>query len=293
MKITNKAGLPEPIVKAATPRDRVIRKDVFYVTELVDSPRIKKLQDDHWPQLEEDASDRIWAILGSAVHGVLEKNVGKDELSEKRVEVEIDGCKVTGRMDLYNPETGTLTDYKFVGVASVFNGLKPEWEKQLWLYAWMLQKTGHKVTSIKVTLIFRDWKRMLSMKDPSYPQTQVVTMTVSLPPMTTLEAYAKERVALHKAHAERVKGYYDPCTDPERWTKPTTFAVMKGTNKKASRVLPSAKEAEAWKAAQEKPGLYNVVHRPGEDTRCLYFCPVRMFCDHGQRLHVSDTSQEE
>jgi len=58
MRITNKYGLPEAIVNAV--QQRKASDGRISVTSLIDSPQIRQLVLDHWDELEDDASDRLW-----------------------------------------------------------------------------------------------------------------------------------------------------------------------------------------------------------------------------------------
>jgi len=63
MRILNKYNLPEPLVKAVT-WDNKPRKG-FSVTDLIQPPRITQLTRRHFDEIEVDASERIWVLLGS------------------------------------------------------------------------------------------------------------------------------------------------------------------------------------------------------------------------------------
>ena len=72
MKITNKHRLPAALV-AAVSSVWHWTKNRFGVTTLLEPPQILQLRQRHDDALEEDASDRIWLLIGTAVHEVLEK----------------------------------------------------------------------------------------------------------------------------------------------------------------------------------------------------------------------------
>jgi len=69
MIITNKHNLPEPLYRAIA-RD-VQPREGFSITDLIQPPRMTQLSRRHWDEIEEDASDRIWLVLGSSVHYIL------------------------------------------------------------------------------------------------------------------------------------------------------------------------------------------------------------------------------
>jgi len=100
MQLTNKHNLPKSFVDAVGGRQP--HPDHIGVTELVDSPHISALRRAHWGQWTEDVTDRVWAILGSAVHYVLEDKQGtRNDLSEERLEYKFGGITLVGRADLW------------------------------------------------------------------------------------------------------------------------------------------------------------------------------------------------
>lgn len=68
--ITNKRNLPVPLVNAVSHSDHVMIGDIS-VTSLIDSPRLRVLKK-LMPEREEDASDRMWMLYGSAIHNILQ-----------------------------------------------------------------------------------------------------------------------------------------------------------------------------------------------------------------------------
>ena len=69
MNITNKFNLPKGIISflqkdMSTPPQR----ETFRTTRLITPPRITQLTVRHWNEIETDASDCAFAILGIKVH---------------------------------------------------------------------------------------------------------------------------------------------------------------------------------------------------------------------------------
>jgi len=77
-KLTNKLNLPEPIYDAVK-ADPYKGGGWISTTTLIDAPRIRVLKKIYKEELTEDASEMLWALLGSAVHGVLERANIKNE----------------------------------------------------------------------------------------------------------------------------------------------------------------------------------------------------------------------
>jgi hypothetical protein len=104
---------------------------------------------------------------------------------------------------------------------------------------------------------------------------------VSLPVKTWADSYTREyideRLTLHFINPPAV------CTPEERWEKPAKFAVMKGSNKRAVKLHDSMAEANKhMDNANAKVKGHWVEHRPGTDTRCVDYCPVKQFCWYAQ-----------
>ena len=101
MEITNNHNLPLAIYQAVSGMSRKPEPHKYHVTELIQPPLIRKLKMQYWDELEEDASERLWALLGSAVHRVLEKSGDiMDALKEEGLSFEYSGCTVKGTPDI-------------------------------------------------------------------------------------------------------------------------------------------------------------------------------------------------
>jgi hypothetical protein len=235
---------------------------------------VSRLKREHWEQIEEDVSDRLWAIMGSAMHGVLAEHGAANELTEEKLIIkrQVAGREITisGIPDTYDA-SGVLSDWKFTSVFTRESGSKPEWRHQLNLYALMLEEHGFLVNSLQIVAIYRDWSRRHAEQD--IPHAEVIP--IMLLPREQQAQYLEQRLAAHMAAS------VDICTPEERWARPDTWAVMKKGRKTAMRVLNSEKDAESWLQAN---GGDTIVKRPGEDIRCQGYCPVRQFCEYGKTL---------
>ena len=79
MRITNHHNLSAPIVKALSRDDYTRGASHRSVTQLIDSPRIRILRERHWDELTEDISEKMWSVLGTAVHRIFEDHAGDDD----------------------------------------------------------------------------------------------------------------------------------------------------------------------------------------------------------------------
>ena len=284
MKLTNKQGLPQPLVEAVR-NDSYGRGDAdISVTQLLAPPRQVALIHEHADEIEEDAADRIYSLLGQAVHTILER-ANKTGIAERRLSITCEGWKISGGMDAYYTDTGLLQDYK-VSTAYAFKGgrAKPEHEAQLNVYAEILRQHGEKVQALAIVGILRDFSKLEAARDPEYPQSQVVVIPVPLWTQEHTQKYVRERVLLHQAARKELP----LCSAEDRWAKPDIYAVMKQGKDRAEKLYES--ERDAQEHAASKPGLY-VVKRPGVSTRCSYYCGASKFCTQFQLINgVKETA---
>lgn len=270
MKVTNKFNLPEPLVKAVT--YDLTNRTGWSVTDLIQPPRITQLLRRHWDELETDASDRIWVLLGQSVHYILARYYIEGGSQERTITIDLDGTTITGRPDLW---TGSmLDDYKLTSAWSVVfepRG-REDWHKQLNIYRWMIYK-AHKVeiTTLRNVLLLRDWQKSKSY-DYDYPKVPAAVIKAPVWPYEKTEKYVRERLALHQ-NAETLPDAELPlCTAEETWSKATTWAIMRAGRKSAVKVCKSKEEALNHCGSDE------IVERPGQRVRCEEYCDVKAFC---------------
>ena len=253
------------------------------MTELITPPQIRALSLKHWDDIEEDASNRIWAALGTLMHTLLEKHGQNIEghLTEHFMEVEIDGYTVSGVADLLDTHTQRLTDYKFVSVWSTIDGVKREWVEQANLYSALFRRQGQEVKTANIVAIFRDWSKGKASQDTSYPQTQVKIYDLDMWPAEQAESFLLERLSLHRA-AEL--GTYPECTAEERWAKPERWALMKAGRKTAVKLFDSKQELDTYAKAFNLEAGHYPERRPSASTRCESYCSVSQFCKQWARM---------
>jgi len=292
MKLTNKHNLPETFVNVIKRPTYSKGKANLSITELIDSPQIVNLRHKHWNDIETDASEMVWSLFGSAVHGILEHGKNDNHIVEERMHVEIDGWHLSGAIDLQEvDEDGIhIKDYKVTGAWSVRNE-KQAWHDQLNCYAWLVEVAKKKaVKTLQIVAIIRDWSaREASIKE-NYPQAPIVTVDIPLWSFEKRQEFVSDR--LHK-HAE---GYFEsgaggelpPCTPEDMWEKPTTYAVKKIGGVRAKSVHASKEEAEIALPAKD----YIIEVRNGERTRCKSYCQVADFCAQNQAYLASQPKEE-
>lgn len=283
MQLTNRQGLPAPLVNALKKQHYSRGASRASITQLIDSPRIDVLRKYYAQRIETDAADGLWALLGTAIHAILESGAEGEYLPEERLFATAEGWMISGGIDLQHlrpgpPATVGLHDYKVTSVWSVVNP-KPAWVHQLNSYAWLVrQAKGWQVEDLEIVAILRDWQRREAAHKRDYPRAPVLRIPIELWPAETADAYVRGRVRIHQ-DADRRAQWGEPlplCTAEERWARPTTYAVMRKGEKRALRVFGSEAEAVAYGAGQ--PDL-TIQHRPGESTRCAgNWCRVAQWC---------------
>ena len=281
MRITNRYNLPAPIVRAVTFGERTHRPGFISVTEAIKPPKMRALEIGHAAEITEDASGRLFALMGSAVHSVLERAMTDNVFQEEFLSAEIGGWTVTGRPDLLEYDMKAdgylLSDYKMTSVAAFFGGVKVEWEAQINCYAHLFRLHGFEVGAAQIVAMLRDWsmgKRASGGDD--YPPCPVLVLPVNLWPAEGQAGYLLNRV---KAHQLAQQGVEIPdCTPEERWERSAKWAAIKPGNKRATRVFENAGEAFVWINLSDNSDKFQVYKRPGGSIRCESYCRVAPWC---------------
>jgi hypothetical protein len=217
----------------------------------------------------------MWLLLGKSVHYILEKGAPDAGIAEEKFEMSMFGVTIVGVTDLYHNEW--IDDHKVTSVFSFLLGDKPEWERQLNIYAVMYLQAGLPVKGLRVNAILRDWMKSKGLQDADYPPIPFMSVSIPLWEIEEAEGYIAERVMLHEKAEESFEA--PMCTPEERWERPTTWAVYKKGNKRAARVLNSEEAAMNWIVVSgEDKVKYEVVLREGESIRCRDYCVVSKVC---------------
>lgn len=286
MKITNNYDLPEAVVRAVT-QDPYTYTGNISVTQLISPPQLRWLFIRHNDKLEEDVVDNIWRLLGSAVHGILERAVSKHsaDLQEERLDTTTAGWVWSGQTDIWE-HPGVLMDYKVTSVWASMFGIKDEWSAQLNMLAYLYRKAGFAVNDLFIVAIFRDWHLSKVMTNKNYPPVPAEKIQIPMWTEQEIVKYVTERITLHKESEHLPDEELPPCSASERWQKETKYAIKKNKNMKASKVCGSKDEAIMFASElQEKhpKDTYKIEVRHGENTRCEHYCPVKAYCHQYQQ----------
>lgn len=267
-RITNVHGLPQSIVAAVT-NDPYTGGGDISATKLIDAPQISELSRAHHDKIVVDVSERVWSLLGQAVHTILERAGLRQEgmIAEQRLFAEVMGWQVSGQFDVMDLESKKISDYKVTTVYKAKGNDK--WTQQLNVLRWLAHQNGNPVEELEIVAIFRDWRKTEAERNADYPRAAIQTIPVPVWDLQDAQDFIEERVALHQASRN---GQSVLCTDEDRWYSGNKWAIIKPGNTRALKVYDSEPDAG------QVPEGYRVERRPGEYKRCMHYCDVAPFC---------------
>jgi hypothetical protein len=258
----------------------------FSVTELVKPAYQFHLLEQHGDDLEIEAEDMMSRLIGQAFHKFAEDaNKGKPNvITERRLSMDIDEHLITGGIDHY--EDGVISDYKTITCGGYNERSQAEWSFQLNCYALMHQRAGIPVEKLEVDVVLHDWTKMKSLGH-EYPPAKSFVVPVDIWPEDRVISKCRKAIArIKQARA----GQIEDCTPHEKWQKPSTHAVWREGNSRATKVFDDP--ADASEDADRRNAASNDHHyvesRPGEPVRCGY-CDARKVCpSFGRYLDVKN-----
>ena len=288
MKYTNKHNIPDEVIRALK-NDNYSKGDAdISATGLLQPPQIRILNNEHEDEITTDVSDRIWILLGTSVHNILEKaNEGNpDVLTEQRIYATVDGFKISGQTDTISLKEKILKDFKVTSAWSVISARKdgkPEWAQQLNIYAWLYkQNNDEDIKQLQIIAICRDWnKNQMLRSGGDYPKSPVAVIPVNLWTEEEQLEFIRERIQLHKQSdlMFEFNGTIPPCTAQERWKKPDKYRILRKGRKSALRLLPTMEDAKAYIENQDEISNLSIEFAKGESLRCKNYCDVAPFCN--------------
>uniref|UniRef100_A0A6M3LK08 Putative PD-(D/E)XK nuclease superfamily protein n=1 Tax=viral metagenome TaxID=1070528 RepID=A0A6M3LK08_9ZZZZ len=274
--VSNTYNLPEPLVKALTPDRKAPVFGRISVTSLIDSPLRRVLAMRHYGQTDEDVSEGLWALLGSAVHYVIEKG---NEDTETKLEIPFNGATLVGVVDYHCD--GHIIDWKTGSVWSVVFADNKNWELQLQCYGYLVQLTGQPVDKLSVYMILRDWNKREAQRNQEMPRIPFHQISYKPWPKDRIEAYLTERVSLHlfaEKYAQNGSQEEIPaslwCSSEERWERPSKWAAKNVGKDRAVRVFDTEQECSDFVHGTKM----FLEHRPGESVKCNDYCQYSGWC---------------
>ena len=216
MRITNRFGLPAPIVKAygqETGPGLDTETWTIRTTTLIRPPQITALELQHQDQLECDITSRLHIMAGTAFHEYLERRGGHVTDAEVGLKARYGRWTVTGTADWIDGPI--LSDWKTTNSAKITWRDYHEWETQLNVYRALALRSGFTgVIALQVWAYIRDWTAAQAAKSDRYPQQPMVC--VPLPTWTTEKAENYILSQLRQIEAA-IDGEPRPCTKSETW----------------------------------------------------------------------------
>lgn len=182
----------------------------------------------------------------------------------------------SGQYDLI--EGKTLYDYKITSVWSVLNDHKFEWEAQGNCNRLLLHEHGVEIEKLEIIAILRDWSKTKAQFDRDYPNVQVKRIKLPVWSLEDTQKFLETRIALLQQYENTPDDELPPCTEKDKWSKPTTYAVMKQGRKRALKLFDVELEAAIY--AKQNDGYVEV--REGQEIRCESYCDVCTKCNYWQ-----------
>jgi hypothetical protein len=281
MKITNKLGLPDMLVRAVE-KDYEYRDKRYSITSLLDPDRVLMLKRRYNDLITQDVSDCIWMLFGTVTHYALETGIElkENEYVEEHLEYTFDsGYTLSGIIDhVYD----YVDDYKTTSVWTVIYGSNNEhWKKQLQMGAYLhYKKHGNWISKGRIIAILKDFNKNDAKLKDNYPKLPVQVIEFDLGTPEEIEDWIINRFK-RIAEVEQLADYDLPlCTEEERFNSGTKWAVKKKKNKTAFKVFDDFDKARDLliNLEQKYPGEYEVIERPGEDKKCQAYCGCCNFC---------------
>ncbi|MCM1533018.1 MAG: PD-(D/E)XK nuclease family protein [Ruminococcus flavefaciens] len=237
----------------------------------------------HDSEIDEDCSEKVWALFGQAVHYIMEHNAdGASEFAEEKLTVTLDnGYTISGKIDLYDIDKALVVDWKTASVWKWIYQDFEDWRLQGLTYAWLLRKNGLPCDKVQFVAILKDHSKTEAKRKAKdgYPRLPVQTYSFAV----TDDDIAEIDKILRDKIDELIK--YEPlpdnelplCSAEDRWNTGDKYAVMKKGRKTALRVLDSLHAAQQYMAAN---GGDYIEERKGIDRRCEEYCSCCKFCDY-------------
>lgn len=254
----------------------------FSVTTLNRSPRQVQLIKRHWDNFVSDPMNNYYSIFGVAVHNALEM-LADNETVEKRVGriFKVNGKKwlVHGQADVYYPNKYRLVDHKFCSTFTVMHD-QEDYDAQLNVLAYLMDRNGHPVEEIYNSLLFRDWKASDAAK-PNYPKEKAMYRHVDLWPEERVKQFIVDRLRVHTAAVNTQDDQLPECSAEERWADYRVIRKSKRTKRwnKTPDKIGTREECEAFLNEKKKETDEPMKVEAGLPKKCIFYCEASGVCN--------------
>ena len=282
MEYTNIHNVAPIFVRAVTNDDYTRGEGKYSVSDLIATPRMVWLKRRNHDKIVRDVSDMFAIFRGHGLHRELERHVTANSLSEERLSVPVDETIVTGKPDIYDGDAFSVEDLKSTSVWSFVHSDKPEWEEQLNFYAVILRANGFDVKRLTIHSALYDWNMNEARRNEDYPQTPFHTVDIPVWDGAKAEEVFINRVEYLNECETLCDDNLPLCSPLQRWESPTTYAIKKEQNKRATKVFESQDDADKFleQIKKDKPKDKWILEvRQGENKRCLNYCDAQPFCN--------------
>lgn len=242
MNFTNRHNLPKVFEKIFLNNQYQKKPNSFGATTLLAPVQEIIFNQRYGEFLLEDLSDRIPALIGTAVHDYLEKNDDEDYVEMYLNHEILDNMFVSGKIDKYIKDEFTIVDYKTAKVNKIVYEDFDDWKMQGLIYAWLLLKNNFIVEKIRFIAILKDWSKFARMNnysnDKYYPESPIFVyeFKINSYDLNYIDEYITTKMKQivewrNLSDEELLKKPIE-----ERWQPKKTYAVI-GEGKKRARKI--------------------------------------------------------
>lgn len=281
--ITNQHDLPEVFLEACKVDRHRVLGDIS-VTQLIDSPQIRLLKKKHNDELEQDVSEMIWMLFGTAVHKVLEmadinnkeaqtlrdaaevlewkgyekgkkfidkvlakdfpNAINEDVMLEQTITLDILGWTLSGTADRIIKSEKKIQDYK---TATVYSYMNPESQLK-----WEEQLNVYAYMFAQIGIEIDSLEVVAIFKDWSRMKILSDSRYPKAPvARIELNRWTNEEVEKFiknriRLHQASEKEQVIECSPKERWSAPDLYKIMKKGGKRSLKNFEDRQEAERY-----------------------------------------------
>lgn len=280
MKYTNKLNLPESFAKFYKSSEETIKENRYSVTELLKPTQEIILYRKYANSIYRDIVDCVPALLGTAVHELLEKNAPEGDYAEHKIEFDFRGKIIVGVVDLLRRDMKKITDYKTGTTSKVMREDFKDFYHQGMIYALgTFLKYGIKPDQLEFPILLKDWSKIKAAAGGNYPNSPIYVWNYSI-----LDSDYDYIIDYLINKFKEIDEYKMNCSDEDRWYSGTKYAVYKKeSDAKAKKIFDTKEEADIY--AEENSCEY-VEERLGDYTKCDFYCDVSKFCEQYRREKI-------
>lgn len=278
MNVTNIYEVPDALVKAVS-LEKHNGENEISATTLLKGVKEHLLTDRHWEEITVDVSENLWALFGTAIHALLEKE-SPDTFTEEKFWSKVGDWNITGRVDCYDMAQEIIFDYKVTSAWKIVFKNFTDWERQGKIYAWLLKQKGLNVKECRFVAMLRDWSETESLRNADYPKGQIYVhkFEITEDDLSEIEKFIRDKVEQLSAYKDTPDNEIPCCSEEERWADKTKYAVMKEGRKTAVKVFENKEDAD--KMVEELGAKHYVEERKGKDKKCTRYCSACQFCNY-------------